>query len=292
MPFKSKVQIAAEAAAKAAINPEKSGDASAKDTEKNVKKENGAAAEIKLKRDLYEKDKEVDQLKKELEDLRAQKATEPVTAAPDSVVIAQLQGQIDNLSRQVIGANKGKKLFFRSPTALDVQEEVITFTARSVVYVVASYVDAKGLEKLPPFKLIIFQYAASDIRKEGREEEIKNFSQFNTNLKPEIEFLRSHPLYGIAFSENTNEMMNEDVKDIQFKTRAATQIQTMSPEDVFSRSQELDLPNWRNKSASELKPILLHKMVKVYKKEESQLREDILRRQAVGLAALQERQKE
>jgi predicted RNase H-like nuclease (RuvC/YqgF family) len=135
-------------------------------TEKN-EKDNIGASEVKLKRELYEKDQELEELRRQLQKKEIEVPVPIKTQAPDLDIINQMQQQINNLSMQVIGAAQGKKLLFRQPTPADIipMEEAITFTARSVIYIVASYIDKNGLEKLPPFKLITFQYAASDIRK-------------------------------------------------------------------------------------------------------------------------------
>jgi len=293
MVFKSKAQIAAEQETDPAIQSGVPDNVSADDTDQKDKKENKSdvVADVKHKRELYEKNKELEQKDKELEELRKQLEKKPeVAQAPDQGIITQLQAQIDQLSRQVVGAAQGHKLLFRQPTAADLQDEAIVFTARSVIYIVASYTDSRGLEQLPPFKLIIFQYAASDIKKDGREEEIKNFSQYTTNLKPEIEFLRNHPFYGITFSENTNEMMNEDTKETQFKTRAALQLSTMSPEGIFSRARELGISDWAKKSAAELRFAIVQKMTGLYKKEAQDLQDEIIRRRVLGSAVLQNKE--
>jgi hypothetical protein len=278
MPFKSKLQIEAERKAAAAINSEQSENGSA-NTEKNEKKLSGAAAETKVKRDLYEKDNKIEELEKELEALR-NKPSSAVVVAPDMELLNKLQAQVDLLSRQVGMAPQAGALKFRQPTPADLQDEAITFTARTVIYIVASCLK-NGIEYLPPHKLIIFQYAASDVRKEGREEQIKNFSQYTTNLKTEIEYLRNHPFYNIAFSENTNDMMQQDTKEIQFRTSAAAILQNASPEMVFARAEEFAIPNWRSKSPAELKPFIIQKMSEQYRQREAEIQEDILHRQTL-----------
>jgi hypothetical protein len=271
MPFKSKAQIAAEQETGAAVNASVA-------AEKKEKK-NDVAAEVKAQRELYEKNQEIEDLKKELE--LAKNQPKPVaTNAPGLNEIADLRAQINLLASQVRTGATGDKLKFRMPTAADLvpQEKAVTFTARSVFYVVGSYMDKNGLECLPPFKLIVFTYAASDIRKEGREEEIKNFSTYTTNLQPEIDFLRASPYYGITYSENTNEMMSEDTKETQFKVAAATALQSATPEAVFDKANELKIPNWRSKSASELRGPIITEMVKEYKKREEEIQKDIIQR--------------
>jgi hypothetical protein len=290
MVFKSKAQIAAEKEASSAVIPGTGNESVA--TEKKEKKENKSdvAAETKAKRELYEKNQELEQKDKEIEKLRKQLETKPeATQVPNQELINQLNtqaAQIDQLSRQVMGAAQGKKLLFRTPVATDLQDESVVFTARSVIYIVASYTDSRGLEQLPPFKLLMFQYAASDIKKDGMEETIKNFSQYTTNLKPEIEFLRNHPLYGITFSENTNEMMNEDTKAFQFRERAALQLSAMSPENIFNRARELKIPNWEKKSASELRFAIIQTISDIYKKDAKALEDELIRRRVLASAVL------
>ena len=127
--------------------------------EKNEKKESNVAAEVKAQKELYKKNQENEELRAELAALKKKQA-EPVaiTQAPDQGQIEELRAQINLLSSQVRGGASGGKLMFRSPVASDLipTSEAITFTARSVIYIVASYMDKRGLECLPPFKLIIF----------------------------------------------------------------------------------------------------------------------------------------
>lgn len=251
----------------------------------------GSASDIQVKREIYEKNKEIEEKDEELVKLRkqleeARRSVVPVSPGPSE--LDQLKAQVEHLSRQIITGARGDKVLFRSPTASDLQEDSVTFTARSVYYVVASYMDSNGIEKIPPHKLIIFTYQASDIRKDGKEEVIKNFSQFTTNLKTEIGFLRKHPHYGITFSENTNEMMEEDTRDTQFKVRAANHIMALSPEAIYARADEYKIPNWRQKSADELKPMIVEKMAEEYKAESKKLNDDIIRRRILASTLMTE----
>jgi hypothetical protein len=277
MPFKSKAQIAAEQANASAITPETGNDSSAIKKDKK----NDVAEEVKRQREFLAYQKAIEEKEDEIFELKKQLAEKP-SAAPDLTTIQQLQSQIDFLSRQVSVGAQGHKLMFRPPTAADVQEDSITFTARSIIYIVASYLDSKGIEKLPPHKLIVFTYAASDIKKDGKEDTIKNFSQYTTNLKTEIEFLRAHPYFNITFGENVNEMMAEDTKETEFKLRAANMLSSMTPETIFDRAKAMNIPNWRSKSPDELKIILNKHMADAYKKEAKALQDDILKRQVLA----------
>lgn len=277
MPFKSKAQIAAEQANASAITPETGNEPSSAEKENK----NNIAEKVKQQKEFLAHQEAIEEKQKEIEELKKKLADKP-SAVPDDTTIQQLQSQIDLLSRQISTQGQGHKLTFRSPTAADVQEDSVTFTARSIIYIVASYVNAKGIEKLPPHKLIVFEYAASDIKKDGKEETIKNFSQFTTNLKTEIEFLRAHPYYNITFGENVNEMMAEDTRETEFKLRAANMLSTMTPETIFDRAKAMNIPNWRSKSPDELKVLLNKQMADTFKKEAKELQDEILKRQVLA----------
>ena len=45
------------------------------------------------------------------------------------------------------------KLKFDTPADEDVQEEAVTFTARNIMTIVASYIDGKGIERIPRLSL-------------------------------------------------------------------------------------------------------------------------------------------
>jgi hypothetical protein len=283
MPFKSKAQIAAEQGTGPAITLATGNETVA--TDKKEKKNSGVATDFKAQKELYKANQEIEDLKKALELAKLQANTpdkEGITTAPGNDEIAQLRAMVNQLSAQVVQGVQGKKLLFRTPEASDLQDETVVFTARAIFYIVGSYTDSNGLEKLPPFKLIKFDYVASDIIKEGKEDQIKSFSQYSTRLKPEIDFLRNHTYYGIAFSENTNEMMSEDTKETQFKLAAANQIATLAPEEVFNVARELNIPNYMSKSPYALKPLIIAEQAKLYKKQEKELQDEIIKRRALA----------
>jgi len=261
--------------------------------EKNLKKESDIVDDVKTKRELYKKDQELEKLEEqnallqeEIDAIRATKTKEAKSTVPDNEILVKLQAQVEMLSKQVMTGQKTPegKLIFRQPTAADLVEDSkeATFIARNVFYVVGSYTDHNGIEVYPPHKIIIFNYASSDIRKEGRESEILNFSTYTTNLKTEIEFLRNSPYYGISFSENTNEMAKEDLYETQYKIQAASQLSGLSPEAIFTRAEQYNIPNWRNKSAEQLRFLIVHEMAKQFRKQNEDLQKEIAKRRALG----------
>jgi multidrug efflux pump subunit AcrA (membrane-fusion protein) len=269
-----------------------------KGPEKTSKNENeGANVDIKTKRALYEKEQELEQaqqekeaLKKELDAVKKE-AEKRKASLPDAETLRNLQNQLNLLQQQVVGHRTADgRLNFRPPTPDDLVEkdQEVTFIARTVFYVVGSYKDATGIEVYPPHKIIVFTYASSDIRKEGRETDILNFSTYTTNLKTEIEFLRNSPYYGIAFSENTNEMAKEDTYETQYKIRAATMLQGLAPEQIYTRAEFYKIPNWRSKPVDQLRYLIVNAMAKEYRADAEALQKDIEKRRVVHAPSSEE----
>jgi hypothetical protein len=255
-------------------------------------------ADTKATTNVPEKENETNEIKKETKAIVSEAPAKETTPAPlDTMtqkVLEQLMDEVANLKKQLSKSpdqdnspryDTRGKLKFDIPRDEDVQEETVTFTARNVMYIVASYIDDRGIEKIPPFKLITFTYQASDIKKNGNEESIVNYCQYTTQLKREIEFLRSHPFYGVQFSENLNSMMNEAPEDFEFKARAALQINQLPPESVIQHARLRNIPNANKMNVASLKRILIDKEVEEYKKDAKKLQDDRAKRMILRLSA-------
>lgn len=210
-------------------------------------------------------------------------------ATSDNSDMAALKAQVELLSTMVSTQQIGvKKLLFKPVPANDWQDDAITFTARSVYYIVASYRNSKGMEIIPPYKLIKFQYAASDRRMDGKEEEIINFSTFTTHLKAEIKFLRDHNLYNITYSENANTIINEDVKKQEYRTRAAQAVAGMSEEAVIGKARSMKIPNVNSASVRDLRVVITHGIANDYALAAEALDKDLAQRRLVVRATIED----
>jgi len=248
-----------------------------------------------LQEELKNKEKAIEDLQGlifKLQEASQQQASDKPKKS--DIDIATLRQQVESLTTQLTALSQqravttpqGARVLFREPVASDLQEDSVTFTARSVLYVVGSYRDHRGLEVIPPHRLITFSYAASDVRKDGREEEIRNYSQYTTKLKTEIDFLRNHPHYGITFSENLHNMMQEDVLDIRFKANAASQLAALPPEAIFERAMEYKIPNANQKSADQLRQLLVEIMSSEFKQAEKDMQAEATKRRVMALASI------
>ncbi len=218
------------------------------------------------------------------------KATE-VTAAPavvaealteGSTVIAELKAQVALLSNQVLAHQSGQgvgKPRYKPVPPDDFQETGVTFSCRQVYLVIGSYLDHKGMEVMPPYKLFKFQYAASDIRKDGMESRVINSCTFTTHLKEEIKFLRNHPLHGITFFENLNDTMKSEAIYSEFRVKAATQVMGMTDEAVLKACHSGGfVQNVDRKGIPELRRLAAANLSEAYIVEAKELQDDQARR--------------
>lgn len=219
--------------------------------------------EIEQQRKILSLEAELADVRKEQE-LNA-KAEKPVTKdvkedVQKNAELDTLRAQVSLLSDQIMKTQSSidpTKIKYKPVPANDWQEVGITFSARKVYLIVGSYINERGLEVLPPYKLIKLQYAASDIKKDGNEETIVNFCTFTTHLKEEIKFLRNHPAYGFEFFENMNEANAADNIFVEFRTRAAQQVRSLSDEAVIQESKRLKVTNFTQHSVSSLRTQLI-----------------------------------
>jgi hypothetical protein len=235
--------------------------------------------------------KKVKELEKKLEEQQLAKAAEttadPIlpTATPTQMddrdrQINELTAQVKLLADQVLttqtlpGRDRPK---YKPVPPDDYQEVGVTFSARRVFFVIGSYMNHKGIEVLPPYKLFKFQYAASDIRKDGMETEIVNSCTFTTHLKGEIEYLRDHPLYGIEFFENLNETMSADSMYREFRVRAAQQVVAMTDEAVINNAHQMGIDEVDRKSTKTLRHLVANLLGDQYVKEAKELDSETMR---------------
>lgn len=233
-----------------------------------------------LKRQLKESKRQNEE--KDMKIVRLETAPEAEPSDEIRAVIEDLQRQVkeirkaDNI-KPVIGRD-GKPSKYRPVRPEDIGEDAITFTARCVNKAIPGYLDDNRVEVLAPHDMILLTYAASDIRRDGKEENILTFCSYTTKLISEIEFLRSHPEYNQTFGENMNEVAGHDPKEYQFKTMAAEQVASMSPESVDGYAKMLNVKNRATKPNKVLKDIILRHLVEEYKKKADDLQDDLKNR--------------
>lgn len=256
-------------------------------------------AAIRARKEAIELQKKNAELQKQLDELKA-KTEEPApvpqvivapvqpTVDPHAEMISALQVQVKLLSDQVALSQtmqmSGKPIYKPVPSD-DFQEEGVLFSSRKVFYVIGSYLDHKGMEVMPPYKLITLHYASSDRRKEGHEESIVNSCTFTTHLKAEIEFLRAHPMYGIEFFESLNATMGASGIYNEFRVKAANQVIAMKDESVINTCYQKGVANVDKMSIKDLRRSLTGILAEEYIGEAKELQSDLERRRLVGQPA-------
>lgn len=231
-----------------------------------------------LQKQLKAKEKQIEELEMKSKNIDSAPSNEMLA------VIENLKARLDEMERakattpQFIQTVDPKKNKYSPPTSEDIlpETEAVTFTARNVMYVMAGYMDDAGVEHIPPHKLIVFKYAASDQKQDGPESTIINFCQYTTRLKTEIDFLRNAPQYGLIYSDNMNEVAKYDQKEHEFRGRVAQEIAGMSPETIYQHAQQQKIPGWQGMKSNELRRKIADNIVKEYLKEADDLRKDRL----------------
>lgn len=120
----------------------------------------------------------------------------------------------------------------------DYMEVGVDFFGYSVGYVI---VDDKrmGHDVSTPFNNVIkFNYQASVRIKNGRNEDINNFSSYTSHSKKEVEWLREHSFYGVVFFEKTSQALNTDGFKAQKLVRHITTINNWDQHTVIQRCKE------------------------------------------------------
>ena len=232
------------------------------------KKETLSAEEVKLLKEKRELTRRMEEYEKTIAELqeKAKQNSEKISTANDDA-IKELQAQIKLLSQQK-GQDSGKSYadrtlqdYFRPVEPSDVlpDDQIVVYHARKISYTIASYVDKYGVERYPPHKIIVFDYAGHDIRKDGNEMSIRNYCTYKTALKSEQEYLDSHPLFGITFSSNSRDVSRMDVLNTEFIIAAHNQLDKLAPEEIIRRARDKNIEDPR-KTAGELKTLLISKV--------------------------------
>ena len=213
--------------------------------------------EIELQKkvlDLQEANERLQESQKEV--LSAEKGVQVESNSELEVLKSQVRLLSDQIMRTQSQIDPSRIKYKPVPPD-DYQEEAVMFSARQVYLIIASYINDRGMEILPPYKIFKLQYAASDFKKDGTEESIVNYCTYVTHLKAEIKFLREHPGYGIIFFEDIKDAVSSDYLYTEFRTRAAHQVQSMSDEAVVGEATRLKVPKLTQHSVRSLRSELV-----------------------------------
>ena len=260
----------------------------------NAKKAPGAASlsakEISMQKKIRELEEQNAQLAEDIAKKDAIPAPPPeipetAEAPQPNAEVDEMRAQIKLLSDQLLTqqtlVGPGKPRYKPVPND-DFQDDGITFSSRRIYFVIGSYTNSKGVEVMPPYKLIKFQYSASDIRRDGREETVVTSCTFTSHLKAEIAFLRGHPHYGVEFFENMNQTMTIDSVYQEFRVRAAQQVVAMTDEAVINNAHQMGVPKVDKMAIGDLRRALTSTLGDQYVRDAKDLDDDLARRRLLG----------
>lgn len=96
----------------------------------------------------------------------------------------------------------------------------------------------RGLESLPPNGAIKFKPLIRTRRKKGRDVQVVSVSSVKVQSKSELEYLRGHSQYGIAFYENMESAMNVDSTWAQKMVEAQQSISKLNDMQIIARAKQ------------------------------------------------------
>jgi len=96
----------------------------------------------------------------------------------------------------------------------------------------------RGVENLPPHGAIKFKPLVRTKRKRSRDVQVISVSSIKVNSKTEVDYLRNHSQYGIAFFENMTSAMAVDSTWAQKMMEAQQSISRLSDMQVIARVQQ------------------------------------------------------
>jgi hypothetical protein len=100
----------------------------------------------------------------------------------------------------------------------------------------------RGVESTPPHGAIKFKPLVRTKRKRGRDVQVISVSSIKVNSQSEVDYLRNHSQYGIAFFENMTSAMAVDSTWAQKMMEAQQSISRLSDMQVIARVQQEGLP--------------------------------------------------
>jgi hypothetical protein len=96
----------------------------------------------------------------------------------------------------------------------------------------------RGLESLPPHGAIKFKPLVRTRRKKGRDVQVVSVSSVKVQSQSELDYLRNHSQYGIAFYENMESAMNVDSTWAQKMVEAQQSISKLSDMQIIARAKQ------------------------------------------------------
>jgi hypothetical protein len=124
------------------------------------------------------------------------------------------------------------------------KDKWVTFIAHKVGYVLVDKKVGKRQFKAP-LGPIEFKYEATKRVTAGRETEIFNWCSYTCKSKAEMEWITTHPLYGVMFFGSFNEARSLDAKKAAKLARLMTTLGNLGQSDLISMARQngLDVVN-------------------------------------------------
>jgi hypothetical protein len=186
---------------------------------------------------------QMNQMMTEMENLKRQ-VTQPVTAEQDNYknLIRDLGKVInkDSDSKPVSNFQGFSEISDTDPDDILSPEEICTFISHKVLYVIVDgFVNNKPVKV--PYKPIVFKFQGAKKTGSGRDTNIFNFSTYVCKSRKELNFLKTHHLFGVMFFDNINKSKSIDTEYAIKLASAMKALQTVEAGRLIPMCKELGI---------------------------------------------------
>lgn len=202
---------------------------------KNTDSEENQDKDVSLQNAL----EQITKLTQKVEDIQKQnagKSSGGLSAEDIAVIIASVVSQTRNESNN---PNQNRE---EQPSPDDWNEKGVRFCAPYVGYIISDKIEKGQIVNLPYNKRhIFFTYAATRKVQTGKHFQLSPLSVYRSQSKKEIEWLRTHPLFGYMFYESSNEAMNTTASKAIRLANIMKMLQPLELHDLYRRCKEYDV---------------------------------------------------
>lgn len=156
------------------------------------------------------------------------------------------------------------------------QKDWVTFVTHKALYVIVD--DRRNNKNIKaPFDKIVFKYQYTRRVKNGKETDLINLSMYVCKSKKELEWLRSHTLFGIMFFDNISSALTDDVEKASRLARQLIALQNVGQHQVLTMAKSRGIPI--SGDIQQMKSMIAHSVVDEQMAREKGFTEKMLQEQ-------------
>ena len=164
------------------------------------------------------------------------------------------------------------------------EKEMITFVAHKIMYVIADD-KRNGRNVKAPFGLIVFKHNSTRLVRNGKETDQFNISTYTCRSRKELEWLRTHSLFGVMFFDKISQAITSDAHKASRLAKHVLALKTVGQHQLvqMARSREIPVVEDLNYLRSMIaQSIVEAEMIKIEKKTQETFIDQELEAKMIG----------